>query len=100
MDGLVIFSNPIMVSVLFIIVVLHVLSAIPRMISPQKKFQERKGGEQAFLWCLSLLNLLLHLVIVVWAFLKRAEPEELLLAMMISAAVAMVCIGRREKDEK
>jgi hypothetical protein len=38
-----------------------------------------------------------HFVLIGYAFIKDAKPEEMLLVVMISAAVGMSAIGIREK---
>lgn len=48
-------------------------------------------------WGLSILNAILHFVVIGYALIKGATPEELFLVVMISSAVAMSAIGIREK---
>ena len=56
--------------------------------------------QMVVVWVISILNVALHFVLIGYAFIKHAEPEEMLLVIMISAAVAMTSIGIREKISK
>ena len=95
MEDLVIFTSMPMCIAMGGIVLLHLLGTL---------IPEFMGGEGAVkgivAWVVSILNAVLHFLVIGYAFIKGAKPEEMLLFVMISAAVAMTSIGIREKISK
>ena len=80
------------------ILLLHVLGAIiPELAGRGPKFEEKSPAIRYTVWVIAIVNVLLHFVLIGYAFLKSASPEEMLMAIMLSSAVAMVSIGIREK---
>ena len=92
MEDLVIFTSLPMCIILGGIVLLHLLGTlIPEFIG------EKGTAKTIVTWVVSILNAVLHFILIGYAFIKGAKPEEMLLVIMISAAVAMTAIGIREK---
>ena len=96
MEDLVIFTSLPMCIILGGIVLLHLVGTLTTVLFP-------KGDQRiqmVAVWAVSILNAVLHFVLIGYSFIKGAKPEEMLLAIMISAAVAMCAIGIREKITK
>lgn len=95
MEDLVIFTSLPMCIIIGGIVLLHLLGTlIPELLGIDAQIKN------IVTWAVSILNAVLHFVLIGYAFIKGAKPEEMLLAVMISAAVAMTAIGIREKISK
>ncbi|MBR2459633.1 MAG: hypothetical protein IKB34_00165 [Clostridia bacterium] len=98
MENLVIFSSAPMCVVMGAILLLHVVSTLLPELDPRgTHFKEKSRGIQMAIWAVAILNAVLHFVLIGYAFIKSASPEEMLMAIMLSSAVAMVSIGIREK---
>ena len=98
MEDLVIFSSVPMCLVLGAIVLLHVLgTVIPEIFGKGESFKDKSPAVRFAVWVIAALNAVLHFVLIGYAFIKDAKPEEMLLVVMISAAVGMSAIGIREK---
>lgn len=91
MDELVIFSSPLMCVIIGAIIVLHVVGALVSELGLQKTLIKLS------VWTSTVLNGVAHIAVLFHAFKNKAEPEELLLFLMISSAVAMTAIGLKEK---
>ena len=92
MEDLVIFTSLPMCLILGGIVLLHLLGTLlPELLKNEAQIKA------IVIWAVSILNAVLHFVLIGYSFIKGAKPEEMLLAVMISAAVAMSAIGIREK---
>ena len=94
MDELVIFSSVPMCAVIGLIMILHIAGSL---------VAERGMGSIAvklIVWPMIILDAAAHFTVIFWAFMQGAEPKELLLFLMISAAVAMTAIGLKEKISK
>lgn len=99
MEGLVIFSSPVMCVILGVILLLHLASAILPLLCRGGSF-EASDAARAAVWIMSILNCVLHFVIIVYALLNEAAAKELFLAVMLSATVATVAIGIKERYGK
>ena len=95
MEDLVIFTSLPMCFIIGGIVLLHLIGTlIP-------EFLVNGGKVKSIIsWSVSIVNAILHFILIGYAFIKGTKPEEMLLAVMISAAVAMTAIGIREKISK
>ena len=101
MEDLVIFTSVPMCVVLGAIVLLHVLGTmIPELLDKGERFEDKSSSTKAVVWGITALNVVLHFVLIAYSFIKGAKPEEMLLVIMISAAVGMSAIGVREKISK
>ena len=96
MEDLVIFTSLPMCIILGAIVLLHLLSTFVTVLLPQLE----KKIQMIAVWGISIVNVALHFILIGYSFIKGAKPEEMLLVIMISAAVAMTAIGIREKISK
>ena len=96
MEDLVIFTSLPMCIIMGAIVLLHLLATFVTVLIPKldQKIQ------MIAVWAVSIINVALHFILIGYAFIKGAKPEEMLLVIMISAAVAMTAIGIREKISK
>ena len=101
MDNLVIFSSPAMCVVIALTAVLHIAAAfIPLIVGKGESFERIPSYGRVLVWVAAALNALLHILLIGYAFLKSAEPEEMLLVIMISASVAMASLGISGKKTK
>ena len=92
MEDLVIFTSVPMCIVMGGIILLHLLGTmIPEFM------KEEESLKRIVTWVCSILNAALHFVLIGFAFIKGAKPEEMLLVIMISSAVGMSAIGIKEK---
>ena len=97
MEKSVLFAMPITYILLSVIVILH-LSALFFPVE-KKPTGEKPVGRLPLiaLYVSSALNVLTHVALFVFAIIKGAPAEDMLLALMISAAVGSVCIGFKKK---
>ena len=101
MEDLVIFTSVPMCAVLGAIVFLHVIGTlIPELLGKGESFEEKSVAMRIAVWAITVVNAALHFVLIAYAFINEAKPEETLLVVMISAAVGMSAIGIREKISK
>ena len=101
MEDLVIFTSVPMCIVLGAIVFLHVIGTlIPELLGKGERFEDKTPAMRAIAWVITALNVAAHFVLIAYSFIKGAKPEEMLLVIMISAAVGMSAIGVREKISK
>lgn len=92
MEDMVIFTSVPMCIVMGGIILLHLLGTlIPEFL------KESEPLKRIVTWACSILNAVLHFVLIGFAFIKGAKPEEMLLVIMISSAVGMSAIGIKEK---
>ena len=95
MEDLVIFTSVPMCIIMGGIILLHLLATlVPEF------FADMGTVKNIAVWGISIVNVILHFVLIGYAFVKGAKPEEFLLVIMISSAVAMTSIGIREKISK
>ena len=95
MEDLVIFTSVPMCIVMGGIILLHLLGTmIPEFM------KEEESLKRIVTWACSILNAVLHFVLIGYALYNKAEPQEMLLVVMLSSAVAMTAIGIREKISK
>ena len=101
MEDLVIFTSVPMCAILGAIVFLHVIGTmIPELFGKGERFEDKSVALRVAVWVITAINVLLHFVLIAYSFVKGAKPEEMLLVIMISAAVGMSAIGVREKISK
>jgi len=95
MEDLVLFTSLPMCIIMGGIVLLHLIGTlIPELARGEKSLW------QIFTWITAIVNAVLHFILIGYAFIKEAKPEEMLLVIMISSAVGMTAIGIREKISK
>ena len=96
MEDLVIFTSLPMCIIMGGIILLHLLATMVTVL-----FSSVDSKVQSIaVWAISVINVALHFVLLGYAFINGAKPEELLLVIMVSSAVAMSSIGIREKITK
>ena len=98
MEKSIMFTLPITYILLTAIVLLHIGAVF---FSPGKKNteSEKESSVSIFiLYAFSGVNLLLHIALFVLSLFKSAPASEMLLMLMISAAVGSVCIGFKKKS--
>ncbi len=84
----VLFTSPIALPIIGVIIALHIVSAIPRISAPSKS--------RLPIILLGSLNLLLHIALVAFSVVTDAPSEELFMAVMLSAAVGASAMGISE----
>ena len=91
MNELVIFASPLMYAAIGLILLLHIASAAISVI-----WAEREWARIAVLAC-AVLNFILHIGVFVFALIEKAPAEEMLLTLMLSAAVGLIAMGVAER---
>lgn len=87
MENLILFKDPTALVALTVIVALHVITALADL----------KSKDRAISLAASILNVVMHVTLIALALIRGAGTNELLLALMISAAIGIVSIGITEK---
>lgn len=87
MENLILFKDPTALVALTVIVALHVITALADL----------KSNDRAISLAASILNVVMHVTLIALALIRGAGTNELLLALMISAAIGIVSIGITEK---
>ena len=93
MSDLVVFTMPIALGSIGVIVLLHITCAVLGALSPRPAF---KVMSLVF----AVLNGVAHLFLVGYSIFKDLPSGELLCLLMLSAAVGMVSMGLSEKHKK
>lgn len=91
MKNAVILTSPIALAILGAIIVIHIISALPKI---------SNGRSRVPLIILGALNVLLHIGLIAISVVSDAPAEELFAAIMVSCAVGLVSIGVEEKRRK
>lgn len=87
MENLILFKDPTALVALTVIVALHVITALADL----------KSNDRAISLAASILNVVMHVTLIALALIRGAGTDELMLALMISAAIGIVSIGITEK---
>lgn len=93
MNDVVVFTMPIALVSIGVIVLLHVACAVLGALSPRTAF---KVMSLVF----AVLNGVVHLFLIGYSIFKDLPSGELLCLLMLSAAVGMVSMGLSEKHKK
>ena len=93
MNDVVVFTMPIALVSIGVIVLLHITCAVLGALSPRTAF---KVMSLVF----AVLNGVAHLFLVGYSIFKDLPSGELLCLLMLSAAVGMVSMGLSEKHKK
>ncbi len=85
-----------------IIVILHFVGVLLPMICGGRDatFDTSSEKVRKGVWITCIVNGVLHLAVFCCALLSAVEPEELFLALLMSATSAMVATGIRKKYKK
>ena len=87
MENLILFKDPTALVALTVIVALHVITALADL----------KSNDRTISLAASILNVVMHVTLIALALIRGAGTDELMLALMISAAIGIVSIGITEK---
>lgn len=91
MEKSILYTMPITYIILLFIVALHIGSVFFSADSTKKL-------PLIILYTFTGINLLLHVALFILAIVKNAPASEMLLALMISAAVGSISIGIKKKN--
>lgn len=98
MEKSILFTSPITYIILLVIIALHIGSAfLPTEAKSKKTNTNTKLPLIALYVCMGI-NLLLHVALFVITIIKNAPASDMLLALMISAAVGSTSIGINKKN--
>ena len=92
MENSVLYTMPVTYVILFAIVLFHIGAAILPTLTGDKRMW------RIALYAIAAINLLLHVGLFAFAIAKQAPASEILLALMISAAVGSISIGFKKKS--
>lgn len=93
MNDVVILKMPLLIVAISFIVVLHVASAIVSALTENKI-------TGVLVTVLAILNAAAHLFLVTYSLIKDVPTDQVLLLIMLSAAVGIVAMGITEKKRK